>query len=89
VDPGGPGGYVLDAFGGVHPFGGAPAVSVSGYWRGWDIARGVALMAHRSGGPAGYTVDGKGGVHPFGTAPEVAGVGYWNADVVKGIALAP
>jgi hypothetical protein len=89
VDPGGPGGYVLDAFGGVHPFGGAPAVSVSGYWRGWDIARGVALMAHRSGSPAGYTVDGKGGVHPFGTAPAVTGVGYWNADVVKGIALAP
>ena len=25
-------GYVLDGFGGLHPFGGAPNVAVSGYW---------------------------------------------------------
>ncbi|HLY50896.1 MAG TPA: DUF1906 domain-containing protein, partial [Solirubrobacteraceae bacterium] len=38
--PGGSGaGYSLDGFGGVHPFGGAPAVRASASWPGWDIAR--------------------------------------------------
>jgi hypothetical protein len=36
-------GYVLDGWGGVHPFGGAPVVSGYGYWPGVDTARGLAL----------------------------------------------
>ncbi len=34
-------GYTLDGWGGVHPFGGAPSVVVTGYWPGWDIVRGL------------------------------------------------
>ena len=34
-------GYTLDGWGGLHPFGGAPAIKSSAYWPGWDIAKGV------------------------------------------------
>jgi hypothetical protein len=90
LDPDGRGGYTLDAFGGLHAFDGAPHVGVSGYWRGWDIARGV-IMIHDPDHhhPGGYTVDGFGGLHPFGTARRVSSTGYWHADVVKGVAIAP
>jgi hypothetical protein len=74
---------VLDGFGGVHPFGGAPAVAVTAYWSGWDIARGIVLQ---SGGPGGYVLDGFGGVHPFGGAPAVAVTAYWSGwDIARGI----
>jgi len=36
-----PEGYVLDGYGGVHPVGGAPAVSPTPYWPGQDVARGI------------------------------------------------
>ena len=47
--PNGTGGYVLDGFGGLHPFGigghAAPPVPAgTPYWLGWDIARSVALL---------------------------------------------
>jgi hypothetical protein len=79
------GGYVLDGFGGLHPFGGAPAVAPGGYWRGWDIVRGLAL---RPDGGSGYVLDGWGGLHPFGGAPRVAVASYWTGwDVARGVAL--
>jgi len=31
--------YTIDGFGGVHPAGGAPFLSVSGYWPGWAVVR--------------------------------------------------
>ncbi|HEY0408682.1 MAG TPA: hypothetical protein VGE42_00285, partial [Candidatus Dormibacteraeota bacterium] len=62
------GGYVLDGWGGVHPFGAAPPLATTTYWRGWDIARGLAVLP---GGGGGYVVDGWGGFHPIGTAPPV------------------
>jgi hypothetical protein len=34
-----PSGYLLDGFGGVHPFGGAAAIASYPYWPGLDIAR--------------------------------------------------
>jgi hypothetical protein len=34
-------GYTLDGWGGLHPFGGAPAVG-SAYWPGRDIAKSIA-----------------------------------------------
>ncbi|MBV8951641.1 MAG: carboxypeptidase regulatory-like domain-containing protein, partial [Actinobacteria bacterium] len=56
------GGYVLDGFGGIHPFqstGAAPPPVVSSsYWNGWDIARGITLVPSGTGG---YVVDGYGG----------------------------
>ena len=78
-------GYTLDAYGGIHPFGGAPARSTDAYWPGWDIARGIAL---RADGTSGYTLDGFGGIHPFGGAPAVAAGTYWPGwDIARGIAL--
>jgi spore germination protein YaaH len=35
-------GYVLDGYGGLHPIGGAPAITRYTYWHGWDIAIGLA-----------------------------------------------
>ena len=34
-----PSGYMLDGFGGPHPFGGAPALNNYAYWPGQDIAK--------------------------------------------------
>jgi len=61
LDPNGAG-YVLDAWGGVHPIGSAPrVVSQSWYW-GVDIARGMALSP---GSTTGYYVDSLGSVQTF------------------------
>ncbi|MDQ6938090.1 MAG: S8 family serine peptidase [Actinomycetota bacterium] len=68
-------GYVLDGWGGLHPFASIgrvmPAALDSGFYHpGWDIAR-SALLAPGSSTTAGYVVDGYGGFHPFGSAPAV------------------
>jgi SpoIID/LytB domain protein len=73
-----PAGYVLDAWGGLHPVGGTPAVTGAAYWPGRDVARRVVL---RSDG-AGYVMDLYGGLHPFGTVavarpPDVTDGPYW------------
>jgi hypothetical protein len=93
--PNGTGGYVLDGFGGLHPFrvGGrnVPAVHGGPYWPGWDIARGVAILPDGTGG---YIVDGSGGVHPFGIGSHApppqpgAGAPYFpGQDRAEGIAF--
>lgn len=85
-----PAGYVLDGYGGMHPFGGAPDPIGTGYWSGWDIARRVLV---RSDG-RGYVLDGYGGMHPFG----VTGVGppagpsggpYFGFDIAQDAVLLP
>jgi len=74
-------GYVLDGWGGLHPFHATadgstmPASISSAYWSGWDIARGVWLLPGSA--TAGYTLDGWGGLHPFGGAPTIANSPYW------------
>ncbi len=88
---GGHSGYVLDGWGGVHPFhltsdsSTMPvAISPSGYWVGWDIARGIWFVPGSAS--AGYTLDGWGGLHPFGGAPNLAAISYWPGwDIAKGI----
>ncbi len=82
------GGYTLDAWGGLHPFGGAPPVRATGYWRGWDITRGIALDPSGAGG---LVVDAFGGLHPFGAQQRPSSFsGYWpGRDLVRGIALTP
>jgi hypothetical protein len=76
---------VLDGWGGVHPFGAAPALATSAYWRGWDIARGLAVPP----GGGGYVVDGWGGFHPLGGAPAVDTPAYRpQLDAVRGAAAA-
>jgi Subtilase family len=87
--PGGQGGWVLDGFGGVHPFGATGAMpgvlATSGYWSGWDIARGIAAGPDGQGGDV---VDGWGGVHPLGNAAPVRASSYWPGwDIARGVAL--
>jgi hypothetical protein len=80
------GGYEVDAFGGVHAFGGETPYGVSAYWPGWDIARGIALDPSGNGG---LVLDGFGGMHPFGFQAAPRGrVPYWRGwDIARGIAL--
>jgi uncharacterized protein YvpB len=81
--------YTLDGYGGIHPVGASPAVAASGYWSGFDIARGLALFNDGSGG---YTLDGWGGVHSFGSAPSIAdgAHAYWQFfDIARAVVLAP
>ena len=81
--PNGSGGYVLDGWGGLHPFGVGghrpprPAIGAP-YWRGWDIARSVAILPDGTGG---YVQDGWGGLHPFSLPgkpmpPPISGAPY-------------
>jgi len=78
--------YTLDGFGGIHADGGAPAMSASAYWAGWNIARSLALFPDGSGG---YTLDGYGGLHPFGSAPALSGYAYFGFDIARQVVLAP
>ncbi|MEP6622943.1 MAG: hypothetical protein ABJC79_00730 [Acidimicrobiia bacterium] len=79
---------MLDAYGGLHPFGGAPARSIGGYWSGQDITRGVAMIG---GGAAarGYVLDGAGAIWRFGGAPPVEATTYWGAIVARGLSISP
>jgi hypothetical protein len=69
----GTGGYVMDAYGGLHPFGigvAPPAKATGGpYWPGCAVARDVVLVP---GSHAGYVLDGYGGVHAFSGASAIA-----------------
>jgi hypothetical protein len=69
---------VLDGFGGIHQFGGAPAVTGTAYWNGWDIARSLTLATDGSG----YVLDGYGGIHPFAASgtPMPAGLANPGSD---------
>ncbi|MGZ4797450.1 MAG: S8 family serine peptidase [Acidimicrobiia bacterium] len=94
--PTGTGGYVVDAYGGLHRFrigsdSPLPATATGGpYWPGWDIVRGVALSA--TGG--GAVLDGFGGLHTFGlgaAAPAGAAKSgpYWSGfDIARGVTFA-
>ncbi len=85
IAPGGQSGQMLDAFGGLHPVGGAPWLPGTAYWNGWDIARGLTLAP---GGQGGYVLDGWGGLHPFGNAPGLSGTAYWpHWDIARAITL--
>jgi len=74
-------GYVLDGFGGLHPFhpttdGSAmPTALTTAYWQGNDIARSAWFVPGSA--TDGYTLDGFGGAHPFGAAPSLSGAPYW------------
>ena len=65
--PNGTGGYVVDGYGGLHPFSigsGAtpPAVHGAPSWVGQDMAEGITILPDGSGG---YVVDRTGALHPF------------------------
>jgi hypothetical protein len=85
------GGYVLDGFGGIHPYNGAPRVFGRGWWPGWDIARGIVVRPDRQ---SGYIVDGWGAVFPYGVnleaVPAAGATAYFEGrDVVRGLVLDP
>lgn len=81
------GGYVLDLYGGVHPYGHAPALSVREYWPGWDIARAIDLNAD---GKGGYVLDGYGGIHAIGNAKPIQTSAYWPGwDIAVDLVLLP
>lgn len=91
-----PWGLVLDAWGGLHPFGVGAAAHVgkvhgAPYWHGWDIARDVALLPDGTGG---VVLDGWGGLHPFAVgnhaAPTTHISAYWRGrDVATGVTILP
>jgi len=90
-------GYVIDAYGGFHPFwsNGAtvPApMAVNGYWSGSDIARGMWFMPGSSAsGARGYTLDAYGGLHPFAAAGQaqpqaISQYAYWSGqDIARAV----
>lgn len=90
--PNGVGGYVVDATGGLHPFGGAPKRTKGGpAWPGQDRDRGVAIAPDGSGG---WVLDSFGGLYPFGigdnATPNGAGGGpRWTVPTARGVAALP
>ena len=93
--PNGTGGYVLDGWGGIHPFriGSAatpPAIRFGPYFTGRDVARRIVLLPDGSGG---YLLDMAGGLHPFAVGaasppPPVGDSPYFaGRDVARDVAL--
>jgi hypothetical protein len=84
-NPSAPKVLTLDAFGGVHPAGGAASPKVSSYWPGFAIARDIA------GTPTGgYVLDGFGGLFPYGTASRIYSPAYWHGwDIARDIVTLP
>ncbi|HVH63533.1 MAG TPA: choice-of-anchor D domain-containing protein [Candidatus Dormibacteraeota bacterium] len=90
-------GYVLDAYGGFHPFWSAGAaaptpITVYGYWSGRDLARAMWFTPTSDGSNAsGYTLDAFGGLHPFASAGvalprPISQYGYWpGQDLAKSL----
>ena len=89
-------GYVLDAYGGFHPFWSSAAsvpaaIAVNGYWAGQDIARAMWFVPTATAStPSGYTLDGFGGIHPFvvGGQPLPPGLGQYGYWAGSDVALA-
>lgn len=76
-------GYVLDSWGGLHPFYSAdvdPAQITSphltGYWPHADMARSVDYVGQINGVDSGYVLDSRGGVHPWGDAAPLPASAY-------------
>ena len=97
-------GWVMDGFGGLHPFAAAgtpmPAVpDTTGYWPGWTIANDFVAFCITVGGvqhAAGCVLDGFGGLHPWADSSAVIGdvscngTGYWPGwDIATKIAVIP
>ena len=82
-------GYVLDGYGGLHPFhptgdGSTQPGAIPSAYFGWDITRGVFFLPGSA--TSGYTLDGYGGVHAFGGAPGISNHPYWSGrDLAKNV----
>jgi hypothetical protein len=92
--PDGSGGYVLDGWGGLHPFAlgdnpTPPRATSSRYWRGTDAARGIAISLD---GQAGYVIDGYGALYPFSLSatappPPPDDAPRWSSPIARGVAI--
>ncbi len=90
LDPEGRGGYVLDGFGGLHAFGGAPRAVNGPTWPGSDRARDVSLIADGNRGrPQGYVLTASGAVHPVNGAPPVPISRRWASGKARYLDVAP
>lgn len=84
--------YVLDGFGGVHAGGGAPVISPSTTYFGFDIAKDLAFVAQATSISVGDSIlvlDGFGGVHAGGALASDApspGTPYFGFDIARAIA---
>jgi hypothetical protein len=92
----GTGGYVLDGYGGLHPFATGsnpvpPAITNAPYWNGWNIVHDLALNpGSTAANVAGVTLDGWGGVHPFGGAVSASASAVWRGwDIARAVRLSP
>ena len=87
------GGYVLDGWGGLHPFmvEGAemppPAGAGKPYWDGFDIARDVFISRIDSTEASGWILDGYGAMHPFGEAVRAPVWSYFGFDIAREIVM--
>jgi IPT/TIG domain len=86
---GGYSGYVLDGFGGMHPFHPTGDFSllpspITTSYPGFDIIRSVWFVPGSV--TDGYTLDGWGGPHPFGNAAGITTHAYWTGwDITRAI----
>jgi hypothetical protein len=89
--PGTHSGYVMDGFGGLHPFAPPgqpmPPALTGPYWSNWDIARGIWLLPSSTfAQPSGYLLDGYGGIHPLGPAAAVSPTPFWSGqDIARNL----
>ncbi len=83
-----PGGVLLDAHGGLHPFGGLHLDTTSApSWPTTDTARALVVLPDGSGG---WVLDGTGGIHAFGQAPPVTAPSFaQNKDVARALVVLP
>jgi N-acetylmuramoyl-L-alanine amidase/Fibronectin type III domain len=84
-------GYVLDGYGGAHPFhptadGSVMPAPIKGTYLGWDIARSLWLASSSvAATPKGYVMDGWGELIPFGSVG-VPASSVWNGwDIAIGL----
>ena len=97
-------GWVMDGFGGLHPFAAAgtpmPAVPyTTGYWPGWSIANDFVAFCISVAGvqhAAGCVLDGFGGLHAWADSSSVIGdvpcnsTGYWPGwDIATKVTVVP
>jgi hypothetical protein len=85
-------GYLLDGYGGVHPFhptGDASVMpaSIKGTYLGWDIARSIWLGGGSvAATPKGYVMDGWGELLPFGPVGVPTSTVWSGWDIAVGLA---
>ncbi len=79
------GGYVADARGGLHPFGGA-GPAVGGAYLSQPIVRDAI---YRTDGRGGYVLDGRGGLARINGAPEIGSAPAFGIDIARSMAITP